>query len=144
MHATSGHKPSIQHTFGVHAGMEVVEAHRAPAACRWVWGGCARAFRRMLQLHPGLFPFLLAFFFFPCSRADSMSTGRVLNESNPISPTPYQLWTGLFLTADLSHRMPLKNPYPQQLTRAENIMLEEGKARPLPTPLQAEGKERCT
>lgn len=59
---------------------------------------------------PSCLPFF--FFFLPCSRADSMSTGRVLNESNPISRTPYQLWTGLFLTADLSHRMPLKNPYP--------------------------------
>lgn len=78
--------------------------------CAWGWeGGCASASGACSNFILGFFPSWFSFFF--CGRADSMSTGKVLNESNPISRVPYQLWTGLFLTADLSHCTLLKNPY---------------------------------
>lgn len=81
--------------------------------CAWGWeGGCASASGACSSFILAFFPFWFSFFFFFfCGRADSMSTGKVLNESNPISRMSYQLWTGLFLTADLSHCMLLKNPY---------------------------------
>lgn len=76
------------------------------------WGGkgeeCPCSWH-MLHIQTWLFAFPLQDIF--CGRADSMSTGKVLNESNPISQMPYQLQTGLFLTADLSHHTLLKNPY---------------------------------
>lgn len=74
----------------------------------WNWhgaqgweGGCASVSRACSNSILGFSPSWFRRLF--CGRADSMSTGKVLNESNPISRMPYQLWTGLFLTADLSH-----------------------------------------
>lgn len=54
---------------------------------------------------------------FLCNTAESMSTGKELNDSNPISWTPYQPWTALLLKADLSHCMPSEKNNNKQMTK---------------------------